>query len=83
MRENGVYDRLVNEEPTAIGGTLINTLPGTDKMYKIRLDLNNIRSSIRSRDTNAQKIWLRPTIPWLLSCEYSDKISREEAFRIF
>ena len=77
MRENGVYDRLVNEEPTAIGGVLINTLPGTDKMYKIRLDLNNIRSSIRSRDSNTQKIWLRPTIPWMLSCEYSDKISRE------
>ena len=35
MHENGVYDRLVNEEPSAIGGILIDNLPDDKKLFKI------------------------------------------------
>ena len=35
MHDNGVYDRLVNEEPSAIGGTLINDQPDDKKLFKI------------------------------------------------
>ena len=34
MRDNGVYDRLVNEEPSAINGPF-NTLPAEDKLWKL------------------------------------------------
>ena len=69
MRENGVYDRLIYEEPTAIDRPFVRSLPSEEKLEKIKSDLNNIRSSIRSRDSNTQKIWLRPTIMWKLECE--------------
>ena len=36
-----------------------------------------------TRDDNIQKLWLRPTIPWKLSCEYDDSISRQDALQLF
>ena len=35
-----------------------------------------------SRDKNTQKLWLRNTIPWKLSCD-RETLSREDAAEIF
>ncbi len=40
------------------------------------------RLSERSRSNNAQKVWMRSTIPWKLVCD-RDLISREQAAEIF
>ena len=39
-------------------------------------------ASMVSRDNNMQKVWLRNTIPWKLSCD-RETLSREDAADIF
>lgn len=82
MRENGVFDRLYSQEPSSVNHDE-GALPGGDVEEMLRKDIEMFRTGVNTRDDNIQKLWFRPTIPWKLSCEDSDSISRQEALRVF
>ena len=65
MKENGVYDELVTQEPLSVYHDGSDLMGGKTEA-SIRSDIINQRLSIIIRDRLAQKVWIRPTIQWSL-----------------
>ena len=72
MKENGVYGRLYKQEPKALpwysygasdsnwlGSVMVGSLKRSMFSWS---NLSKYSGSARSRETNVQKLWTRPTI---------------------
>ena len=51
MRENGVFDRLYNQEPTSVDHNG-DAMPGGETEEKLRQDIELFRTSMTTRDEN-------------------------------